>query len=349
MIDGETAAASQVDVVTVPLTVDVLTIGGRTYKTINDEHFTRIRAYFSIPDSFAASKDSFDFSKMAAAGGKGGDPMARTSCSGYFIKEMNAGDHKTLLGLAEDLAEQITNPDKPSILAPLIAHFWGEDGKKSYLAMTNCMTSKGPYLKMYDLKGCADDKLLVDDGERVHEVHKRVWNLGLWCGCGGDPRSKYFNGKLEALHKPMLEVTLTQKKQLMAAIENDCAWLLKHNLMDFSLLAGVVETDPNESELPGRPSLYAGSPCRISSDSGTHTTYFGIIDYLQKWNNGKVIAKAVKFSERNKATVPPIRYTKRFVNHFSMVIIGVDQDLESQIAARDNVSKPMRCFPLAKR
>ena len=38
----------------------------------------------------------------------------------------------------------------------------------------------------FDLKGCADDKTLVALGEPVHAVHKRIFNVGMWCGmrCG---------------------------------------------------------------------------------------------------------------------------------------------------------------------
>lgn len=32
----------------------------------------------------------------------------------------------------------------------------------------------------YDLKGCADDKFLLKDGEPVPAVHKRIWHLHMW-------------------------------------------------------------------------------------------------------------------------------------------------------------------------
>ena len=64
--------------------------------------------------------------------------------------------------------------------------------------MTNCLVEKGPYSKIYDLKGCADDKLLINNGKEVPVVHKRIWKGYLWCGCGGKDRAAYFNGMLIA-------------------------------------------------------------------------------------------------------------------------------------------------------
>ena len=56
---------------------------------MNDEHFSRVRTHFGIPNDFADTAAKFDFKKLAPAGGKGGDPMARTVDKAFFIKEVS--------------------------------------------------------------------------------------------------------------------------------------------------------------------------------------------------------------------------------------------------------------------
>lgn len=63
-------------------------IGGVKCRTVNDEHFSRVRTHFGIPNDFADTAAKFDFKKLAPAGGKGGDPMARTVDKAFFIKEV---------------------------------------------------------------------------------------------------------------------------------------------------------------------------------------------------------------------------------------------------------------------
>lgn len=45
----------------------------------------------------------------------------------------------------------------------------------------------------------------------------------------------------------------------------------------------------------------------------------GIIDFLQTWTCKKQAAQCIKLCERNKATIPPIPYGDRFLQHFSEV------------------------------
>lgn len=68
----------------------------------------------------------------------------------------------------------------------------------------------------YDLKGCNDDKILERDGERLAEVHKRIWQVHLWCGacCWSDARKAYYAGKREAFRE-QFHVTPAQKDDLM--------------------------------------------------------------------------------------------------------------------------------------
>ena len=46
---------------------------------------------------------------------------------------------------------------------------------------------------------------------------------------------------------------------------------------------------------------------------GLYAFVLGVIDVLQAWTFAKVAAHAIKFAERNKATVPPGAYARRFL------------------------------------
>eukprot|EP00924_Labyrinthula_sp_SR-Ha-C_P014407 maker-scaffold_20-snap-gene-5.0-mRNA-1 protein AED:0.07 eAED:0.07 QI:0/0/0.5/1/1/1/2/34/328 len=326
---------------------DVLTLGGADdCKTYNDASFAKVRSYFGISDNFA--RESFDFNTLKPSGGKGGDPLVLTSDSLYFIKQINSNDQKILVdkSFSFELCEHVIDTQKPSILAPILAHF--SKGGLNYIAMINALHFQGTYKKQYDLKGCADDKLLLDDGKKVEPVHKRIWRLDIRLGITTEKRRKYKKGKLEALHHPLLPLTKVNKDILLEAIKHDTAFLQKWKLMDYSLIVGVVDksTIENEDNLKSKfttsAELYAGKDL--------HTVSFvGIIDFLQRWDVKKKIAKKIKMFERNKATVPPTKYAERFVKHFEFVLIAHDEDVEEQHGRRDAVNKPHRCFPCALR
>ena len=60
---------------------------------------------------------------------------------------------------------------------------------------------------------------MVDGGEKVPQVHKRVWNLNIWFGCTGVDRKQYFKGKLEALHCPNIKLYSAQRDAILHAME----------------------------------------------------------------------------------------------------------------------------------
>ena len=266
---------------------------------------------------------------------------------------MNPGDHKALQepAFAKALADQVTDTERQSLIAPILIHFTHPNGKV-YLALRNCIPNIPAKLnKLYDLKGCADDKLLVNDGEKIPEVHKRIWRIDLWCGLGGEPRAKYFNGKLEALHHPHLPLTETQKQAVMDALTFDVEFFKKNSLMDYSLIVGVCDAVEEVQELNPNLDMYASKPLlsKHKDNEMGEITYIGIIDYLQKWNGAKVAARAIKSFERNKATIPPRKYADRFLEHFDHVLHEVDGDQDALLARRDARSLPHRCYPFLKR
>ena len=56
----------------------------------------QLRKRYGLPDDFL-QRSNFSFKNMKQAGGKGGDPMARTADEKFIVKECSDGDHKSLL------------------------------------------------------------------------------------------------------------------------------------------------------------------------------------------------------------------------------------------------------------
>jgi hypothetical protein len=73
-----------------------LDVGGRSVRLLNDAHFGALRTALGYDAWLPAALSAFDWGKMAAGGGKGGDKMARTPCKRLFVKEVSAGDNATL-------------------------------------------------------------------------------------------------------------------------------------------------------------------------------------------------------------------------------------------------------------
>ena len=74
-----------------------LAIGGLEAQLLSDAHFGALRTALGYDAWLPAALAAFDWGKMAAGGGKGGDKMARTPCKRLFVKEVSASDHLTLL------------------------------------------------------------------------------------------------------------------------------------------------------------------------------------------------------------------------------------------------------------
>jgi hypothetical protein len=80
---------------------DQLVIGGVKVNTYNESSvYSLFREFFQVPDDFLASTSAFDWESMSPGGGKGGSLMAFSSDFKYLVKELNGGDHESLLQIA---------------------------------------------------------------------------------------------------------------------------------------------------------------------------------------------------------------------------------------------------------
>lgn len=178
----------------------------------NDEHFAKCRLMCGVDASIL---ENFRFDRLGEGGGKGGDVMAfhQANGRGYIVKSISGNDQDALLRLAEPITAHMIAGD--SLLSTMLWHFEIRDGEHegTYFVMTNCLPNlpeQHVWAHMFDLKGCCDDKVLMEVGDSVPEVHKRCFSCNTcWYGCDSHleccqtcntkERRKYFQGKRYAL------------------------------------------------------------------------------------------------------------------------------------------------------
>ncbi|CAJ1399430.1 unnamed protein product [Effrenium voratum] len=253
---------------------------GRDVELFNEPTFRALRALALVPDDFANS--GWDFSGFRHGGGKGGSMMAfvedkfiikerHFACwfsEVNLVQELSAGDHKSLLHIAPLYGEHVISGD--TLLSPIFLHFRDIATGKFFFAMRNSI-GQGPFKACYDLKGCADDKLLEKEGAILSRAA---------CGSFSPWEQRY-----------TLDATLRMRR--------DTAFLVGHNLMDYSFLVAIKDCDATNED-------WVLKPYQLDL-----SVYVSIIDFLQ-------------------ATIPPKDYGHRFLTHFSRCILAADDEDESE-------------------
>mmetsp|Transcript_67388 Transcript_67388/g.171026 ORF Transcript_67388/g.171026 Transcript_67388/m.171026 type:complete len:386 (-) Transcript_67388:113-1270(-) len=307
-------------------------VAGSPVEAFQDDLWRKVRVRDGVPSNFLEHPSVVG--EFKPGGGKGGDLMAFTTCGRYIIKEIK-GDHQSLLTVAHSYCERILQGN--TLLCKVYLHYRDPSSDKTYMVMGNILSHKGPWVGLYDLKGCADDKTLISNGRKIKVVNKRIWNVHLWCGqCAWtDDRVVYYQGKVAARG---LSVTLTdeQRASVIERLKLDTAWLSGNNLMDYSLLVAmcrvrIEDLDQDAAACWARrapPSELRFPLIHRQGKKDVMLVYIGIIDFLQQWTGAKQIAMCLKFAERNKATIPPAPYAQRFLDHFSGKMSGGAVPLE---------------------
>lgn len=279
-----------------------LFFGNQRIHTYNDEHFKRLREKHNVGNAFMSDYDAFE------GGGKGGTQLYKTRDNRFIIKQISNDDHRALLQCGESYVKHIFS--EQSVLAPIYVHF--EVSGNRFVAML-AVIEEGLWDRVYDLKGCADDKELVFESKPLKPVHKRWFMMHMKCECfWSQDRVLYSEGKrrAKALH---VNLRPEDRQRVVQSIKNDVNWLQSHNLMDYSMLVGIRS---NNSSPPAPESAKSAFEFTFEGESGPMLMSLGIIDFLQPWNTSKEVAQCVKFLETNKATVPAKIYGDRFVEHF---------------------------------
>ncbi|CAD7966041.1 unnamed protein product [Amoebophrya sp. A120] len=318
----------------------------------NDEHFKKVRTRLGLEESFLENEFEFTPQCFKPGGGKGGELMAFTRNRRFLVKQLSKGDHAALLEVAADYVSHVLSGDTLLALIPL--HFTYEDAH--YSVMLNCLAKEGfgieksGYDYMYDLKGCADDKMMTDHGKKVEAVHKRVWHCWMWCGsCFWSDARRIYYTKKRAAYTWALEIPAEMRKLVVGAIKRDCEnFLIPQGLMDYSLVVGskiltkaerqqslaaedengiateqkiTIPAETSTEELvskclekpPTKPENFRAPLVFPNAENPDECIFLavGIIDFLQRWTPIKKVAMCVKALERDKATIPLPHMTTR--------------------------------------
>ena len=263
-----------------------------------------------------------------------------------------------------------------SLIVHIVAHLTRPDGQ-TCIIMNNWLPARSPaarsaasahpstqpnnvsFHRLYDLKGTADDKMLMADGSHVPEVHKRFYNLSWVVGeavCGASSmltptaRHTYAQGKEEAFHATF-SLSPEQREGLLASLRDDAAFLASPaaagGLMDYSIIlgvarygaaeeaAGIAGLEETREALPDAPAWVHARPLCVRSGGYLYVYYIGIIDFLQQWTTGKKVAHFIKecCAPHPISTVPPPVYARQFVAHFEHAFVGDGVAVERAPAA----------------
>lgn len=302
----------------------------------NDNLWKQVRQRDGVPENFVSN---VKLSNFKPSGGKGGDLMAFTDNNLYIIKELNHGDHDTLLRITESYYNHIMS-DEGTLLATIYMHYCHVKSRRQFVVTRNLTPYKGPYHRRYDLKGCADDKTLERGGKSIPPVRKRIWKLHMWCSpCFlSEARRVYKKGKCDAF-KLNLPVSPSHREIILKRIKRDTDWLAANNLMDYSLLVGLrkipkgeIETNVEVKEAMEAPLGELRLPLMYEGDEDQAVLlYVGIIDYFQQWTSAKKVARCIKTLECRKATIPPKPYGKRFQKHIADMLKETAENLQKSV------------------
>jgi len=310
-------------------------------EVLNDQHFSQLRAAHEVPDGFLEGSHgsqglNLDMPRSESSHGKGGHAQFESGCRRYVIKSLSKDDHKTLLRVTGPLIDRMLAEN--TMLCPIYMHFRDVKTGRCFMAMRN-LTEMGRWSAKYDLKGCDDDKTLEVNGKLIRPVRKRFYSPHMWCACMWSPeRWEYYQGKVQAR---ALELGLAgpMRAEVVKQIGSDADWLIRHGIMDYSLLIAIRRLPPEVANTccagtePVSPSTTnAGVRRWAMLDKATGellVIHMGIIDFLQPWTLSKMAAMYIKSCEINKATVPPPTYGKRFAKHFEERLKD-DDNLTSQ-------------------
>lgn len=294
-------------------------IGGEECELYNDEIFARIRADQSVT---AADVDEtqFAFSELAKGGGKGGSLMQFTKSCKLLIKQLSGDDHNSLMDVAENYCQRVLDKTHPTLLCRFFFHFRREADGGNYVVM-NSLLPNAAVDELYDLKGCADDKIVRKDGRSVSQIHKR-WFMVHWLiaecsfGCCVPPnRVEYKNGKIAA-RNAVFRLPSDECSKVLKASSLDVDFLREGGLMDYSLLVGIINRPCEDGSIPDFPSGGApGQPLVVVEDGVAKAYYIGIIDFLQGWTGGKKVAHVIKylFAPKPISTISPGPYAEQFI------------------------------------
>ena len=299
-----------------------------------------VRVTVLFPASFAALRQRFceggDASFVnslwqskpwdAGRGGKSGSQFQKTLDDRYLVKEVRSAEFWAFHGHARQYFHFVRNTPTvlPSVLVKVLGGFYVEyrsANQKSvsckYLLVQENLFFGHNISRMYDLKGAQRNRVGEDRTDTVLDENLFRFNAGY----------------------PLL-LQEGAKRQLTQALYNDTLFLNSINVMDYSLLVGIVQRETHatgEERREARGEARGEEEAREEEareeeaggveESDTEWVVVGLIDYCRQYTYKEEIESRVK-----RATViPPKQYKRRFreaLNRYFMASIEKYQQRE---------------------
>lgn len=114
--------------------------------------------------------------------------------------------------------------------------------------------------------------------------------------------------------KKIISLTYEDESKIKNAIKNDVQFFSKHNIIDYSLILGIFSNENTVSDF----NVYKGE----GSDRDK-IFVFGIIDYLQSFNNMKKLEaklKGFRYDNQRISVIEPEKYATRFFEFLKRII-----------------------------
>eukprot|EP01062_Namystynia_karyoxenos_P059201 TRINITY_DN50641_c0_g1_i1.p1 TRINITY_DN50641_c0_g1~~TRINITY_DN50641_c0_g1_i1.p1 ORF type:complete len:1032 (+),score=268.71 TRINITY_DN50641_c0_g1_i1:83-3097(+) len=221
--------------------------------------------------------------------GQSGEFMFFSADRHYLFKTVSKREHDTLLDMLPAYCAHMLDTTESLLCRFMGLYAIKMYGQVQYVVVMRNVLSIHPAESLsavYDLKGSRR-------------------------GCGTGHRSRgaarqRHTLKDDDLHQP-LRLTPGSARQVQSAVRRDTMFLRDHNIMDYSLLVGVVDVSVPAPRLDvDRAGQYSASVV-----VGPGRYYIGIIDILQRWTLWKQLDRAYKLVFKGYWRTLPLQLRRR--------------------------------------
>jgi len=239
---------------------------------------------------------------------KSGSYFIKSLNKKFFIKSIEKSEKSVLISMIYDYYNHLQKYGNKSLLMKIIGFYRikGDTKNQSLIMFNNILDIRTDLdLVKYDLKGSTKDREVDENSSVLLDLNFINLDRMLYVG-------KF-------------------KEEIKEQLERDTELLRRYNIMDYSLLVGIISGEEDESQHPdGRGAIsydsnYARNVCQVSTpiNKPNEIYFIGIIDNLTVYNLNKMIAhtlKRVSHTTEALSTVPSDIYTDRFNNFVNSIM-----------------------------
>ena len=156
-----------------------------------------------------------------------------------------------------------------------------------------------------------------------HEIHFKFDLKGSRYGRNTDPSADKSIARKDLDFNSKICIGRERKSVLISQIERDTELLQRLKIIDYSLLLGIHELQPDMMENQQYIELLQRNSDGMLSTSHKEFYFMGIIDFLTKFGAKKKFEHFVMgalHGRKEVSCVPPINYCKRFTNYIESII-----------------------------